>query len=65
MTYGKGLMGSHASQLTKEERWKVVYYVQHLQGKELVVEADTLMTNMIIDAEVPAMDQADDNHNEH
>jgi hypothetical protein len=34
MTYGKGLMGSHASQLTKEERWKVVYHVQTLQGKD-------------------------------
>lgn len=34
VTYGKGLMGSHASQLSKEERWKVVYYVQTLQGKD-------------------------------
>ncbi len=47
ITYGKGLMGSHASQLTKEERWKIVYYVQKLQGKtpgeELVenVESDS------------------------
>jgi mono/diheme cytochrome c family protein len=32
ITYGKGLMGSHASQLTQEERWKLVYYVQKLQG---------------------------------
>ena len=31
ITYGKGLMGSHASQLTKEERWKVVHYIQELQ----------------------------------
>ena len=31
MTYGKGLMGSHASQLTQEERWKLVLYVQKLQ----------------------------------
>lgn len=31
ITYGKGLMGSHASQLTKEERWKVIRYVQELQ----------------------------------
>jgi mono/diheme cytochrome c family protein len=31
MTYGKGLMGSHASQLTQEERWKLVHYVQKLQ----------------------------------
>lgn len=32
ITYGKGLMGSHASQLSVEERWKVIYYVQKLQG---------------------------------
>ncbi|HXU28708.1 MAG TPA: cytochrome c [Bacteroidia bacterium] len=32
ITNGKGLMGSHASQLTVEERWKVIYYVQKLQG---------------------------------
>ncbi len=31
ITYGKGLMGPHASQLTKEERWKVIRYVQQLQ----------------------------------
>lgn len=31
LTYGKGAMGSHASQLTKAERWKVVAYVKHLQ----------------------------------
>ena len=33
ITYGKNLMGSHASQLTVEERWKLVLYVQKLQGK--------------------------------
>jgi mono/diheme cytochrome c family protein len=31
ITYGKGLMGSHASQLNKVERWKVAMYVQTLQ----------------------------------
>ncbi len=31
ITYGKGLMGSHASQVSQEERWKLVLYVQHLQ----------------------------------
>lgn len=35
VTYGKGVMGSHASQLNKEERWKVVHYVQTLQGHAL------------------------------
>jgi mono/diheme cytochrome c family protein len=34
LTYGKGLMGSHASQLTQEERWKLVLYVQKLQNPE-------------------------------
>lgn len=32
LTYGKGMMGSHASQLTKEERWKVIFYVEALQN---------------------------------
>lgn len=31
ITYGKGMMGPHASQLTQEERWKVVHFVQKLQ----------------------------------
>lgn len=30
LTFGKGLMGSHASQLTKTERWKAVHWVQNL-----------------------------------
>jgi mono/diheme cytochrome c family protein len=34
ITYGKGLMGSHASQLSKEERWKLVHHVEMLQGKD-------------------------------
>lgn len=35
LNYGKGLMGSHASQLSKEERWKCVMYVQELQKQAL------------------------------
>jgi mono/diheme cytochrome c family protein len=31
--YGLNTMGSHASQLNNEERWKVVMYVQELQKK--------------------------------
>ncbi|MCR9249910.1 MAG: cytochrome c [bacterium] len=31
ITMGKGRMGAHASQLSVEERWKVVKYVQTLQ----------------------------------
>lgn len=45
LTYGKGLMGSHASQLSQEERWKVVHYVQKLQhAGEVVASADTSAT---------------------
>ncbi len=32
VTFGKGMMGSHASQLNKEERWLVVHYVKYLQA---------------------------------
>ena len=40
LTYGKGMMGSHASQLNKEERWLVTRYVQYLQnGGKLQREA--------------------------
>lgn len=31
ITYGKGAMGSYASQLDPTERWKVIMYVHHLQ----------------------------------
>ena len=31
LNYGKNLMGSHASQMTKTERWNVILYVQTLQ----------------------------------
>jgi mono/diheme cytochrome c family protein len=34
LQYGKGNMGSHASQLTPDERWKIIRYVQTLQGKK-------------------------------
>ncbi len=44
ITYGKGLMGSHASQLTQEERWKLVYYVQKLQGPKETAPADSTKT---------------------
>jgi mono/diheme cytochrome c family protein len=41
ITYGKGTMGSHASQLTQEERWKLVYYVQKLQGPKETAATDS------------------------
>lgn len=31
ITYGKNLMGPHASIVSKEERWKIIHYIQTLQ----------------------------------
>lgn len=33
VTYGKGIMGSHASQVTPEERWKLSQYVLQLRSE--------------------------------
>lgn len=44
ITYGKGLMGNHASILTQEERWKLVHYVQKLQGPKETAVADSTKT---------------------
>lgn len=39
VTYGKGVMGSHASQVTPEERWKIALYVMQLRD-ELTAPAE-------------------------
>jgi mono/diheme cytochrome c family protein len=54
ITYGKNSMGSHASQLTQEERWKLVYYVQKLQGPKTVVVDSTAKVAIITPIEEPA-----------
>lgn len=30
ITYGKGAMGAHASQVTPEERWKMIHYIKEV-----------------------------------
>ncbi len=45
ITYGKNNMGSHASQLTKLDRWKVIAYVKTLQNPGSAVTADTTDTS--------------------
>ncbi|MBK6951477.1 MAG: c-type cytochrome [Crocinitomicaceae bacterium] len=55
VTYGKGMMGSHASQLNKEERWKVVHYVEFLQGKQQGdVVSDSTATTVVPVVDAPA-----------
>ena len=43
------MMGSHASQIVEEKRWKIVQYVQTLQGNK----AEDLIDGKI---EVPTME---------
>lgn len=61
ITYGKGNMGSHASQLNPEERWKVIRYVQRLaRGNVSMAEfnkkmaADTAKADTAATAKAPA-----------
>jgi mono/diheme cytochrome c family protein len=44
ITYGKNLMGQHASQVTKEERWLVIHYINDLIKKATPV-ASTAAAN--------------------
>jgi mono/diheme cytochrome c family protein len=41
ITYGKNLMGAHQSLLSQEERWKLVYYIQKLQGSSKTASDST------------------------
>ena len=46
ITYGKGLMGSHAGQLTPKQRWQIIQYIQILQhGTADVEEGYKLLTS--------------------
>jgi mono/diheme cytochrome c family protein len=53
LMHGKGVMGSHASQLNAEERWLVVQYVQFLQRGGKAPEAGTAATAVVDAAPQP------------
>ncbi len=71
LTYGKGNMGSHASQLTKKERWQIIQYVKILQtGKKLPEVLASLETSAATPAItgaaiVPETDHSADHDNNH
>lgn len=49
VTYGKGNMGSYASQLTRKQRWMVIQYVKSVQqGKK--IPADSTNTGAAVDS---------------
>lgn len=61
--YGKGLMGSHASQLSKKERWQIIQYVQVLQNGGKMPEFDENGNVMKAEAEDANSDAAADQDN--
>lgn len=52
VTYGKGNMGSYASQLTREQRWMVIQYVKSRQNKGTGEVKDS------VDAKIAAIDSS-------
>jgi len=56
LVYGKNVaMGSHAGQLSKEERWQVTRYVQYLQnGGKLTRETSAPADSTAVPATIPA-----------
>jgi mono/diheme cytochrome c family protein len=44
LTYGRNNMGSYASQLSREQRWKIIQYVRTLQPKATTPAASTATT---------------------
>jgi len=41
ITYGKNLMGSYASQLTRDQRWAIIHYIKSKQAKAAPAKADS------------------------
>lgn len=48
ITYGKGIMGSYASQLSKQQRWMVIKYIRELQGGGASASSDSTGTGATI-----------------
>lgn len=44
VTYGKNLMGAHAPQVSQEERWKIILYINKLQDEGLAAAAPAAAT---------------------
>ena len=57
ITYGKGLMGPHASLVNAEERWKLVSFVQKLQGPKAAPADSTKTTAAGTPSAAPAAEK--------
>ena len=57
LTWGKGLMGSHASQLSQRQRWEVIEYIKVLQQGGEMPEFDEDGMPLPADASPEAKDE--------
>ncbi len=60
ITYGKGLMGAHASQLNQEERWKLVHYIRAKFMNEVPAMDSSVVSEPVVEVAVaePAAENA-------
>lgn len=49
VTYGKGMMGSYASQLTSKQRWMVIHYIKEKQSTTAATKTTTTATGTVTD----------------
>ena len=61
VTYGKGIMGSHASQVTPEERWKIAQHVMKLRAGLISGETDEPQDTVRLSNTVPEVSEEDEN----
>jgi len=50
ITYGKNLMGSYASQLTRQQRWEIIKYVRTLQNPKGAAATDSTAAKKVADS---------------
>lgn len=60
ITYGRGRMGAHGSQVNPEERWKIIHHVENLAGKDKVIEKPLLFDSHTDSDGDGVMDSEDD-----
>lgn len=67
ITYGKGLMGSHAHILSPEQRWQVIYYLKSLSLGDAfeIAESDAVIEVEVVEEEVEETAGTDVAHDDH
>ena len=62
ITYGKGVMGAHASQLNKKERWQVISYINAMNGASIVEEMPLEKTELTVETSEVAVVEVENDH---